>query len=120
MIEYLETLPDLTLRLEASDATSRLDTTSLLDSISVPIGGCMLLTAVLIDRTFAFQSSDSFDKVFASKPGACNTLDQCINGGLASLDFFIPFSSVVGLLGNRGQTNYSRQVKQPPHQAAFC
>jgi hypothetical protein len=110
VIEYLKSLPDLTIRLEASDATSREATNRLMDSILLPLGGCMLLTAVLVDRAFIFQTNESFDSVFASKPGVCNILDQCVRGGLASLDFFIPFSSVVGLLGNSGQTNYSRHV----------
>lgn len=67
----------------------------------------MLLTVVLSDRTFAFQDDEGFKKVFASKIDACRVLISCLPGGIAALDFFIPFSSVVGLFGNGGQTNYS-------------
>lgn len=108
VVGYLESLPDLTIRLEASDATSKEATTDLLRSIPCQLGGCMLLTVVLSDRTFAAQDDESFRKVFNSKTGACSVLDTCLPGGIAALDFFIPFSSVVGLFGNGGQTNYSR------------
>jgi hypothetical protein len=115
IVAYLESLPDLTFRLEASDATSTEATKRLLGSIPVQLGGCMLLTVVLADRTFAFQDDGDFSKVFASKTGTCSVLASCIPGGIPSLDFFIPFSSVVGLFGNGGQTNYSRFV--PSHSS---
>jgi KR domain len=110
MVAYLESLSDLTIRLEASDATSKEATTALLRSIPLPLGGCMLLTVVLSDRTFAFQDDEGFQKVFASKTGACGVLESSLPGGVAALDFFITFSSVVGLFGNGGQTNYSRSA----------
>lgn len=105
---YMESLPDLTIRLEASDATSKEATIGLLRSIPRHLGGCMLLSAVLSDRTFASQEDESFRKVFAAKTGACSVLNGCLPGGIEALDFFISFSSVVGLFGNGGQTNYSR------------
>ena len=110
IVTYLENLPDLTFRVEASDASSVESTTNLLRSIPVPLGGCLLMTVVLSDRTFVFQDDDGFNKVFASKTGACSVIASCLPGGIRSLDFFIPFSSVVGLFGNGGQTNYSRFV----------
>ena len=117
IINFLESLPDLTFRVEVSDATSVEATTNLLRSIPMPLGGCLLLTVVLSDRTFVFQDDDSFDKVFASKTGACSVIASCLLGGIRSLDFFIPFSSVVGLFGNGGQTNYSRFV--PSHRVRY-
>ncbi|GJJ14254.1 putative PKS-like protein biosynthetic cluster [Clathrus columnatus] len=107
IIDYLRTLPDLKLQLVASDATSRMETTSLLESITAPLGGCMLLSVTLSDRTFALQTREDYEKPFISKIGALETWDNCLKGGIPSLDFFIGFSSVVGLLGNGGQTNYS-------------
>ncbi|KAF8521645.1 hypothetical protein JB92DRAFT_2558782, partial [Gautieria morchelliformis] len=60
------------------------------------------------DRTFAFRDDEGFRKVFASKTGACGVLESALPGGVTALDFFIiTFSSVVGLFGNGGQTNYS-------------
>jgi KR domain len=110
VVEYLLSIPDLTLKLEASDATSQESTACLLDKIPIALGGCMLLSVVLSDRMFAFQNDSNFTKVFAPKTGTYNTLERCIPGGLSSLDFFVAFSSVVGLFGNAGQTNYSRCV----------
>lgn len=68
----------------------------------------MLLSVVLSDRTFAMQTPEEFDKPFVPKIGACETIHECLKGGIPSLDFFVGFSSVVGLLGNGGQTNYCR------------
>ena len=110
IVDYLQSIPDLTLKLEASDACSQDSTTALLGSILVPLGGCMLLSVVLADRMFAFQDDTNFSKVFASKTGACSVFASCLPGGIPSLDFFVSFSSVVGLFGNGGQTNYSRFV----------
>lgn len=110
IVDYLSTLPDLKLELVASDATSKVDTTALLEGVTAPVGGCMLLSVVLSDRTFAFQTQEEFDRPFAPKVGACETFHECLEGGIPSLDFFVAFSSVVGLLGNGGQTNYSRYV----------
>jgi hypothetical protein len=110
VVEYLLSIPDLILKLEASDATSQESMACLLDTIPIPLGGCMLLSVVLSDRMFAFQNDTDFTKVFAPKTGAYDTLARCIPGGLSSLDFFVSFSSVVGLFGNAGQTNYSRFV----------
>lgn len=66
----------------------------------------MLMTAVSADSSFSFQTSDGFRKVWESKVGAFTTIAATID--IHSLDFFIAFSSMVGLLGNVGQTNYSR------------
>ncbi|KAF8530083.1 putative polyketide synthase [Hysterangium stoloniferum] len=109
ILAYLESCPDLRIRIEASDATSEESTYNLLRSIppNVALGGCMLLTAVLSDRTFAFSNDKDYDIVFASKTGACSILNKCIAGGIPALDFFISFSSVVGLFGNGGQSNYA-------------
>lgn len=66
----------------------------------------MILTAILIDRTFPMQTEDTFEAPFEAKLGAFNVLQKAID--LDSLDFVLAYSSIVGLTGNAGQTNYSR------------
>lgn len=80
----------------------------MLCSIGKVIGGCMILTAVLVDRTFPMQTPETFEAPFTAKTGAFEALEKAIDIG--SLEFLLSFSSVSGLLGNAGQTNYSRRV----------
>lgn len=66
----------------------------------------MIMTAVLIDRTFLMQTHETFEAPFAAKTGAFETLEKVVD--IDSLDFVLAFSSVAGMIGNAGQTNYSR------------
>ncbi|CCL98280.1 uncharacterized protein FIBRA_00274 [Fibroporia radiculosa] len=102
---YLESLPDLVLRVEAIDALSVQQMKHLVDSLGRPLGGCMILTAILIDRTFASQTAETFEAPISSKVNVLRTIEEVIS--IASLDFLIAFSSVCGLFGNAGQTNYA-------------
>jgi hypothetical protein len=106
ILQYLESLPYLTLRVEASDATSHDECHKTLKTIPRTIGGCILMSAVLADRSFPLQTSDGFRDVWESKVDAFTTIAATID--IHSLDFFVAFSSMVGLLGNKGQTNYGR------------
>lgn len=105
ILEYLAAQPGLVLRIEASDVTNVQATKKLAASITRPLGGVMLLAIVLRDGMFAQQTKEDFDKVFYSKNLALKALMEAID--IPSLDFFIPFSSAVGLLGNGGQANYA-------------
>lgn len=106
ILSYLETLVDLDLRLEPVDATSTAHMREVVDSLSQPLGGCMLLSVVLADRTFASQTPESFEAPFGPKTRAFRVMEQAMP--MDSLDFVITFSSVSGLFGNAGQTNYAR------------
>ncbi|KAH9918099.1 ketoacyl-synt-domain-containing protein [Fomitopsis serialis] len=105
VLAYLRSRDDLVLRTEAIDASSVEETRKLVKSIQKPLGGCMLMTTNLIDRTFATQTSDTFEASFTAKLGAFHALEKVID--IDSLDFVLAFSSVAGLLGNAGQTNYA-------------
>ncbi|KZT01344.1 ketoacyl-synt-domain-containing protein [Laetiporus sulphureus 93-53] len=104
MLEYLDTRPDLSLRLEASDAASAASLKCLLASLSRPVAGCMFMPVVLSDRTFMSQDAESFDTVFNSKMKAFETLESSLD--VPKLDFLIIFSSIT-TFGNAGQTNYA-------------
>ncbi|EJD00213.1 polyketide synthase [Fomitiporia mediterranea MF3/22] len=104
MLDYLQSLYDLELRLENCDATSRNDMRRLLASIDSPLGGCMLLSAILSDRTFFAHNEETYEVPFKPKAMAFEVLEGVIDIG--KLDFFVTFSSGT-LFGNAGQTNYS-------------
>ncbi|EIN05362.1 polyketide synthase [Punctularia strigosozonata HHB-11173 SS5] len=104
-LAYMESLSDLDLKLHAVDAVSLPEMTSLVQSCAYPISGCMLLTAVLRDRTFAHQTQESFDAVYESKIEAFRVLSEALP--IDSLDWFVAFTSVSGFFGSAGQTNYA-------------
>ncbi|KAH7906790.1 hypothetical protein BJ138DRAFT_1071251 [Hygrophoropsis aurantiaca] len=104
MLSYLEQRADLYLQLEAVDATSVERMTDLVQGITLPIAGCMLLSGVLSDRSFFFQDAASFEAVYAPKVRAFETVETVLN--IDKMDFFIAFSSIA-TFGNAGQTNYS-------------
>lgn len=106
ILANLEALSDLTLRLVAVDALSTQDMSSLIGGLGLPLGGCMLLALVLADRSFASQTRETFDTPFIPKTGAFQVLENVVS--LETLDFLITFSSVSGMFGNAGQTNYAR------------
>ncbi|KAG1766333.1 hypothetical protein EV702DRAFT_1150480 [Suillus placidus] len=105
IIAYLESLPDLNVRIDAIDALCESDMKALVQELQSPLGGCMLLSMVLADGFFSGLSAKNFNTPFGPKIGAfevlCNTIDTI------KLDFFISFSSVSALFGNAGQTNYA-------------
>ncbi|KAI0068519.1 ketoacyl-synt-domain-containing protein [Artomyces pyxidatus] len=105
MLEHMKGLKDLSLRAEAVDATSKEHMANLLTSIREPLGGCIILSGTLIDRTFLSQTRETFDVPHASKTVVFQTLERVMS--IQSLDFLISFSSVSGMFGNAGQTNYA-------------
>lgn len=122
-LKYLEGLSDLTLVLSSSDAANVDDTRKLIDTLAVPVAGCMLLAAVLEDKPFDTQTQESFSRVFASKIGAYNALNQALD--VSKLDFLIGFTSISGMFGNAGQTNYASantalEFLLQQHDNAFC
>ncbi len=106
MLKYLETRQDLKLRLEACDATNFEDMSNMIKSVRSPIGGCMLMTLVLSDALFMKQTEQTFVAVSDSKLKALEIFSNLVP--IESLEFFIAFSSLFGLIGNAGQSNYAR------------
>jgi acyl transferase domain-containing protein len=70
-----------------------------------PVRGVIHSAAVLADAPFIDLTADDFSRVIFPKAlGAWNL--HCETRGLP-LDFFVLFSSISGLVGNSGQTNYA-------------
>jgi acyl carrier protein len=70
-----------------------------------PVRGVIHSAAVLADAPFVDLTADDFSRVMSPKAlGAWNLHSE--TRGLP-LDFFVLFSSISGLVGNSGQTNYA-------------
>ena len=106
VLDHLESFQDLDLKLLPCDAVDKKATCVLVTNQHPPIAGCMLLAAVLEDKPFESQTHDTFARVFEPKVGAYHTLCEALDINL--LDFLIGFTSISGLFGNAGQTNYAR------------
>ena len=106
LLACLESFADLKLELVAADALSTSDMGNLIQGLDKPLGGCMFLAVVLVDRLFTVQTKESFEAAYVPKTGAFRTLESVTS--LNELDFVISFSSVSGMFGNAGQTNYAR------------
>ncbi|PCH36322.1 hypothetical protein WOLCODRAFT_108541 [Wolfiporia cocos MD-104 SS10] len=104
MFEYLKSIDGLDLRLEAVDASSTESMQKLKSSIG-PIGGCFVLTAVIIDRTFLHAQEEEFAQTYAAKPGVLKIMQETLD--LKAADFIVSFSSIMALVGNAGQTAYT-------------
>ncbi|KAL8820718.1 MAG: hypothetical protein Q9223_001106 [Gallowayella weberi] len=70
-----------------------------------PIAGIMHGAMVLEDTSFFEMSYETMQKVLKPKVLGCIYLDELFDD--VSLDFFILFSSLAAVSGNRGQSNYS-------------
>ena len=108
ILKYLQAREDLTLETKVVDAASQSDMADLVRGIKRPLGGCVLLAGLLSDGMFATQSKEGFERVFPPKLGAFRALESAVD--LASIDFVVAFSSVSGMFGNPGQTNYAAYV----------
>ncbi|KAF7341189.1 Polyketide synthase [Mycena venus] len=104
-VTYLRTLDGLHLRLDKCDATDAKQMHLLLHSLPVPIAGCFHMTLVLSDRSFFKQTADTFRDVHNSKLGVFEVFSGQVE--IESLDFFVALSSLSGLVGIPGQSNYS-------------
>lgn len=91
-----------------SDASDYSDLAAMIDKckeLSSAIKGVFLCTMQLADAYIEAQTSDTVRLAMAAKMDAAWNLHVATLG--LRLDFFILFSSVSGLIGNRGQANYA-------------
>lgn len=75
-------------------------------SVMPPVGGVAQGAMVLEDRAFRNMTRGAMDKVLQPKVQGSIVLDSLFRDN-RDLDFFVFFSSLVGVLGNAGQANYS-------------
>ena len=105
VFDYLESLPDFSLVVEAADATDAKGMAGVLDHMVTPLGGCVFLSTAFDDRLFYYQDKESFSRSYCAKVGAVETMESLID--LSALDFVIGMSTAT-TWGNAGQANYTR------------
>ncbi|RAH68494.1 ketoacyl-synt-domain-containing protein [Aspergillus aculeatinus CBS 121060] len=69
-----------------------------------PVAGIANAAMVLSDRSFGELKHSDFTTVFGPKVQGTKNLDTLFHS--QNLDFFIMFSSLASIVGNRGQSNY--------------
>lgn len=93
----------------ANNLTDQKQTQSLyhdICSVMPPVGGVAQGAMVLEDTAFRNMTREAMDKVLQPKVQGSIVLDELFREN-RDLDFFVFFSSLVGVLGNAGQANYS-------------
>ncbi|KAJ6452134.1 KR domain-containing protein [Mycena vitilis] len=104
-ILYLRSQPELSLQLEQCDATDEDAMRVLLHSLLVPIAGCFHMPVILRDAPFVDQTHESFMAAHDCTLGCFGNLSNQVP--MSALDFFVGISSVAGLIGLNGQSNYA-------------
>jgi KR domain len=104
-LSYLESRKDLVLRVESCDALSLEATINLLRTFDKPLGGCFSMTLFLSDAIFMNQTEETFRGACDAKFKVLQVFEAATS--IEKLDFFVQFSSVTGLGGNYGQSNYA-------------
>lgn len=100
----------VTVKLLAADVTSMSSLTALRDHMACtlpPIAGVAQGAMVLQDSMLGDMTVDQFNAVLAPKVDGSKNLDALFQEDKDKLDFFVMFSSAVGVTGNIGQSNYS-------------
>lgn len=71
------------------------------------IDGVIQVTGLLEDRLFANKEWDSFKRVMQPKVTGTLVLNAALRDAQVNADFFVVFSSIVSVMGNRGQSDYA-------------
>ncbi|KAJ6492315.1 hypothetical protein C8R45DRAFT_825292 [Mycena sanguinolenta] len=123
---YLRSQPNLSIRIEATDASSPASMSALFASIpkAHPVGGVIALAAVLRDKLLVDLSEQDFQAVYGSKISAVEVLLEVAD--VSKFEFVMTFSSMVGVFGTGGQTSYcvanlviEEMMSQLPNAFAF-
>ncbi|KAI1138451.1 fatty acid synthase S-acetyltransferase [Hypoxylon sp. FL0543] len=89
------------------DVTKPEDVDRCLKSCELPLKGIHQMTLVLRDQAFPKMTFDEWNATVAPKvTGTWNLHNATVAAGI-TLDFFVLFSSVSGVVGQHGQSNYA-------------
>ncbi|KAI0653728.1 ketoacyl-synt-domain-containing protein [Cubamyces menziesii] len=104
-LDYLEKLPGLRIIVAATGSAPTEELKKAVGALKLPVGGCFILSGVLVDRSFVSQTEETFEAPFPAKVDAFKLVEEVLP--VEKLDFLVTFSSVSGMFGNAGQTNYA-------------
>lgn len=90
--------------LDVADKTALAAVRDQIEETMPPIAGVVNAAMVLSDRSFGELTAKDFRTVFGPKVDGTKNLDELFYD--QPLDFFIMFSSLASIVGNRGQSNY--------------
>lgn len=83
------------------------DVEAALSAAETPVRGVINMSMVLGDRNFAQMTYEEWNKAVEPKVrGTWNLHNACLSKEL-DLDFFVLFSSISAIIGQRGQANYA-------------
>ena len=102
----------VTVHVSQTDCTSQSGAQKLIrEAIKVSpsgkLGGIFNSALVLYDSMFTEQNFENFMKVYEPKAQVAIHLDQVARKLCPDMDYFVCFSSLSGIRGNIGQTNYN-------------
>ncbi|KAJ5993473.1 kinase subdomain-containing protein [Penicillium sp. IBT 35674x] len=89
----------------AGDVTKLFDVRNAVSKCIKPLAGVLQLSVKLTDRTFEKMTFEDWTSALAPKVSGTWNLHVAVEK--EDLDFFVVFGSLVGVIGNTGQTNYS-------------
>jgi acyl transferase domain-containing protein len=91
--------------LDVSDETAVRQLVADIDEVMPPLRGIIHAAGILDDGVITEQNADRFGAVMRPKLAGAWSLDRALDG--RELDFFVMFSSIAGVLGAPGQSNYA-------------
>ncbi|XDG06192.1 hypothetical protein ABKA04_005807 [Annulohypoxylon sp. FPYF3050] len=108
--KWLESLENsgIVIRIFSNDITNKDDLKMVIEEITAtmpPIAGVANGAMVLEDTPVSSMSIEKLEKVLRPKINGSINLDNAFKN--TSLEFFVLFSSVAAVVGNKGQSNYS-------------
>ncbi|PTB42734.1 hypothetical protein M441DRAFT_166252 [Trichoderma asperellum CBS 433.97] len=96
-----------TVQLVKGDVTNAGDVTRAVDGVLAPLKGIVQMSMVLRDQMFDGMSIEDWNAVTKPKvQGTWNLHNATLSKGI-DLDFFLLFSSLSGIVGQVGQSNYA-------------
>uniref|UniRef100_A0A0B7KHN6 Uncharacterized protein n=1 Tax=Bionectria ochroleuca TaxID=29856 RepID=A0A0B7KHN6_BIOOC len=96
-----------TVQVVAGSVTNLDDVSRALDQARLPVAGVLQLSMVLRDGLFANMPHEDWVAATAPKIQGTWNLYHALSASQKPLDFFVLFSSFAGVIGSRGQANYS-------------
>ncbi|VUC20324.1 unnamed protein product [Clonostachys rosea] len=96
-----------TVHVVAGSVTNLGDVSRALAQAPLPVAGVLQLSMVLRDGLFANMPHEDWVAATAPKMKGTWNLYHALSASQQSLDFFVLFSSFAGVIGSRGQANYS-------------